>query len=406
MAAFEYKAIDQRGKQRKGEIQADGPKQVRQRLKEMGLVPVNVKAISQKTTRQQTSLFSRERKISVADLSLLTRQLAVLVRSGMTLESSLQAVSEQTENSSVRKILVAVKARVSEGYTLAECMAEYPKVFDTLFCAMVAAGEKSGHLSEVLDRVAIYTEHRQKMRAKLLQAMLYPIILVCFSIGIVVFLLVTVVPKIIDQFVQTGQRLPLSTQTLISLSEWIQAWGGWVAAGMLVLAMGHRLALQKREYRLSWHKRLLSVPLLGKVILGLNTARFARILAMGSSSSIPILEGMKISRQVMTNEHIQAQVKQATERVREGVSLRLALSESGIFPPMMLHMIASGEQSGELEAMLVNAAQTLDDQFETTMNMVLGVITPIMIAVMAGVVLFIVTATLMPILEMNNLMAG
>lgn len=406
MAAFEYKALDERGRHKKGVLEGDNARQVRQRLKEQGMVPVEVVETRAKAAKSQTSGLSLSRRgISTPDLALLTRQLSTLVQSGMPLEECLRAVSEQSEKPRIRNMLAAVRSKVTEGYTLADSMADYPHIFDGLFRSMVAAGEKSGHLDSVLERLADYAENRQKMRSKLLQAMLYPIVLVVFAVGIVAFLLAAVVPKIVGQFVQMGQELPKSTQFLLSASDFIQHWGLILLVTILVLIYLARWLLSKPDIRLRWDQRVIHMPLVGKISRGLNTSRFARTLSICTSSAIPILDGMRVAVEVMSNQYVKQQVRIASENVREGASLRKALDQTKLFPPMMLHMIASGEQSGELESMLTRAADNQDTSFESTVNIALGIFTPALIAVMAGLVLFIVMATLMPILEMNNLMS-
>ncbi len=406
MAAFEYKALDKRGRNKKGVIEADSARQARQRLKEQDLVPVEVTETQAKAKKSQSSVFTFQRGISTPDLALLTRQLATLVQSGMPLEECLKAVSEQSEKPRIRTMLAAVRAKVIEGYTLADSLAEYPLVFDDLFRSMVSAGEKSGHLDAVLERLADYAENRQAMRSKLQQAMIYPIVLVVFAIGIVAFLLAAVVPKIVGQFVQMGQELPQSTQFLLASSEFVQNYGVVVALTVVALVYLVKAILRKPTARLSWDRKVVYLPVVGKVSRGLNTSRFARTLSICTSSAIPILEGMKVAVDVMTNQFVKQQVTGAADNVREGASLRNALDQTKLFPPMMLHMIASGEQSGELESMLTRAADNQDKSFESTINIALGIFTPILIALMAGLVLFIVMATLMPILEMNNLMSG
>ncbi len=404
MAAFEYKALDAKGKNKSGVIEGDSARQVRQRLKEQGLVPVEVNETKSKTQKSGTSGFSFKRGISTPDLALITRQLSTLVQSGMPLDECLAAVSEQAEKPHLRNMMAAVRAKVTEGYTLADSLADYPHAFDDLFRSMVSAGEKSGHLDSILERLADYAENRQKLHSKLLQAMIYPIVLVVFAVGIVAFLLAAVVPKIVGQFVQMGQELPASTQFLLSASEFMQHWGIqlllFIVAGIYLF----KWALSRPNFRLNWDKKLLSWPLIGKIARGLNASRFSRTLSICASSSIPILDGMRIAVDVMSNHYAKQQIGLAADSVREGLSLRKALTQTKLFPPMMLHMIASGEQSGELESMLTRAADNQDTNFESTVNIALGIFTPALIAVMAGMVLFIVMATLMPILEMNNLM--
>lgn len=406
MAAFEYKALNARGKAQKGVIEGDNARQVRARLKEQGLVPIDVIETRQKASKQQAAnTLQFKRGISTPDLALITRQLSTLVQSGMPLEECLKAVSEQSEKPRIRTMLAAVRAKVVEGHTLADGLADYPHIFDELFRAMVAAGEKSGHLDAVLERLADYAENRQKMRNKLQQALIYPIVLVVFSIAIITFLLASVVPKIVGQFVQMGQELPFSTQVLIASSDFVQHWWLYIVVVIVALTYAAKYALSKPNLRLAWDRKVINMPVVGKIARGLNTSRFARTLSICTSSAIPILEGMKVAIDVMSNQFVKQQVTLAADRVREGASLRKSLDQTKLFPPMMLHMIASGEQSGELESMLTRAADNQDDNFESMVNISLGIFTPLMIAVMAGLVLFIVMATMMPILEMNNLMS-
>ena len=407
MAAFEYKALNKKGKTQKGVIEGDNARQVRARLKEQGLMPVEVSETRQKAKKQtEQAGLTFKRGISTPDLALITRQLATLVQSGMPLEECLKAVSEQSEKPRIRTMLLAVRSKVTEGYTLSDSLADFPHIFDDLFRSMVSAGEKSGHLDAVLERLADYAENRQKMRSKLQQAMIYPVVLVVFAVGIVAFLLAAVVPKIVGQFVQMGQELPQSTQFLLASSDFIQNWGIQILVAMTVLVYLFKFALSKPNLRLSWDRKIVHMPMIGKISRGLNTSRFARTLSICTSSAIPILEGMKVAVDVMSNHYVKQQVLSATDNVREGASLRKSLEQTKLFPPMMLHMIASGEQSGELESMLTRAADNQDANFESTVNIALGIFTPALIALMAGLVLFIVMATLMPILEMNNLMSG
>ncbi|CDT45101.1 General secretion pathway protein F [Vibrio coralliirubri] len=406
MAAFEYKALDAKGKSKKGSIEADNARQARQRLKEQGLMPVEMTEAKAKNAKGSKPSTSFKRGISTPDLALITRQISTLVQSGMPLEECLKAVAEQSEKPRIRTMLLAVRSKVTEGYSLADSLADYPHIFDELFRAMVAAGEKSGHLDAVLERLADYAENRQKMRSKLLQAMIYPVVLVVFAVTIVSFLLATVVPKIVEPIIQMGQELPQSTQFLLASSEFIQNWGIQLLLLIIGVIVLIKTALKKPGVRMSWDRKLLSIPLIGKIAKGINTSRFARTLSICTSSAIPILEGMKVAVDVMSNHHVKQQVLQASDSVREGASLRKALDQTKLFPPMMLHMIASGEQSGQLEQMLTRAADNQDQSFESTVNIALGIFTPALIALMAGLVLFIVMATLMPMLEMNNLMSG
>lgn len=403
MAAFEYKAIDGRGKNKKGLLEADTAKQIRQMLREQGLTPLEVVQAADKEKQQANSaggLFKA--KISAHELSLITRQLATLVQSALPVEAAVLAVAEQCEKPRLKSMLMSVRSKVVEGYSLAEGLAEFPHIFDHLYRAMVAAGEKSGHLDQVLVRLADYTEQRQHMRSQITQAMVYPIILVVFAVAIVSILLGTVVPTIVKSFQSSKLTLPWTTETVIAASNFIQNY--WIASLIAIFASIFVIkhALKKPKIRFWYDAKVLNIPFIGKVARGLNTARFARTLSILSSSSVPLLEGMRISGEVLANEKMKAAVSEAAIKVSEGASLKASLDQTKLFPPMMLHMIASGEKSGELEQMLERSADNQDKEFEALVNVSLKLLEPLMIALMAVIVMFIVMAILQPIMAMNN----
>ena len=395
MALFYYQALERNGRKTKGMIEADSARHARQLLRGKELIPVHIEA------RMNTSsggMLQRRRhahrRVAAADLALFTRQLATLVQAAMPLETCLQAVSEQSEKLHVKSLGMALRSRIQEGYTLSDSLREHPRVFDSLFCSMVAAGEKSGHLDVVLNRLAGYTEQRQRLKSRLLQAMLYPLVLLVVATGVVTILLTAVVPKIIEQFDHLGHALPVSTRTLIAMSDALQASGVYWLAGLLgLLVLGQRL-LKNPAMRL---------PVIGRVARGLNTARFSRTLSILTASSVPLLEGIQTAAAVSANRYVEQQLLLAADRVREGSSLRAALAELRLFPPMMLYMIASGEQSGELETMLEQAAVNQEREFDTQVGLALGLFEPALVVMMAGVVLFIVIAILEPMLQLNNM---
>ncbi|OEF49099.1 type II secretion system protein GspF [Enterovibrio norvegicus] len=404
MAAFEYKALNPKGRTIKGVIEADTARLARQMLREKGLVPVDIAQTREKEQQQQRSQsVGFQRGISTSELALITRQLATLVQASMPLEECIKAVAEQTEKQRLRNMLTGVRARVVEGYTLSDSLGDYPHVFDQLFRAMVAAGEKSGHLGPVLERLADFVENRQQVKNKLIQAMVYPIVLTVAAIAIVAFLLATVVPDIVGQFLRTGAELPGITQVLLSASDFVTNWGLLVLVVFVGLLVLTKMLLKNETRKLNWDHRVLGMPVIGRVARGLNTSRFARTLSICTSSAIPLLDGMKVAADVMTNTWVKTKVLEASDRVREGASLRVSLEKSKLFPPMMLHMIASGERSGELEQMLTRAADNQDRDFESQVNIALGIFGPLLIVCMAGIVLFIVVATLMPIIQLNNI---
>ncbi|ABM26511.1 MULTISPECIES: type II secretion system inner membrane protein GspF [Shewanella] len=407
MPAFEYKALDAKGKQLKGVIEADTARHARSQLREQRMMPLEILPVTEKEAKAKSSGFSVfKRGISVAELALITRQIATLVAAGLPIEESLKAVGQQCEKDRLASMIMAVRSRVVEGYSFADSLAEFPHIFDDLYRAMVASGEKSGHLEVVLNRLADYTERRQQLKSKLQQAMIYPIVLTVVAIGVISVLLAAVVPKVVGQFEHMGAELPATTRFLISASDFVQNYGLFVVLAIVLLAVVFQRMLKSPAFRMKYDSFLLKMPVIGRVSKGLNTARFARTLSILSASSVPLLDGMRIASEVLQNMRVRAAVDDATARVREGTSLGAALTNTKLFPAMMLYMIASGEKSGQLEQMLERAADNQDREFEGNVNIALGVFEPMLVVSMAGIVLFIVMAILQPILALNNLISS
>lgn len=407
MAAFEFVALEQSGKQKKGIMEGDTPRQIRQMLRDKNLIPLEVESVTgtqkQKAAQGESGLFKT--KISAADLALITRQIATLVKAAIPIEETIKGVAEQSEKNKQRSMLMGIRSRVVEGHTLADALSEYPAVFNELYRSMVAAGEKSGHLDLVLERLADYTESRQEIQSKISGALVYPIILTVVSLGIVGFLLGYVVPEITSSFTESGQELPWITQALLSMSDFIKAWGVWLLLAIIGLVTGFKYLLKNPALRLKWDKWKLNAWVIGKVIRGMNAARFARTLAILNQSSVPLLEGMKIAGDVMTNTELKRAVKEATVRVREGAGLKISLQQCGYFPPMMLHMIASGESSGELEQMLDRAADNQEKQFDSLVTTMMNLIGPVMILIMGAFVFTIVLAIMLPVFQLSDTLA-
>lgn len=407
MPAFEYKALDAKGKQLKGVMEADTARHARSQLRDQRLTPLEILPVTEREAKAKSSGFSFfQRRISVAELALITRQIATLVAAGLPIEESLKAVGQQCEKARLASMIMAVRSRVVEGYSLADSLAEFPHIFDDLYRAMVASGEKSGHLEVVLNRLADYTERRQQLKSKLQQAMIYPIVLTLVAIGVISVLLAAVVPKVVGQFEHMGAELPATTRFLIAASDFVQNYGLFLVLAILAVIIVYQRMLKSATFRMKNDTFLLKIPVIGRVSKGLNTARFARTLSILSASSVPLLDGMRIASEVLQNMRVRAAVDDATARVREGTSLGTALTNTKLFPPMMLYMIASGEKSGQLEQMLERAADNQDREFESNVTIALGVFEPMLVVSMAGVVLFIVMAILQPILALNNLISG
>jgi len=405
MGAFEYVAVDGTGRERKGVIEGDTPKHVRQLLREQGLLPVAVEeVVEQKDSGRRTPLSLRfQRGLSAADLALITRQLATLVKSGLPLEEALLAVSQQTDKPRVRSIVLGVRSKVMEGHTLADGLADFPGSFPEIYRATVAASEQSGHLDAVLERLADYTDNRQQLRSRTLSAMLYPVLLFVVCVAIVFFLLVSVVPKVVEVFRTSEAQLPLLTQLLITGSDFMRDFGVYVVILIAGVFFLFNRWLRVESNRRRWHAFLLRMPIVGKVVRGSNTARFARTLSTLTASTVPVLEALRISSEVVTNLPMKAAVEDAAVRVREGAPIGRSLGTSRVFPPMMIHLISSGETSGELDTMLERAAVHQERELDSILQAVVGLLGPLMILVMGGLVLLIVLAMLLPIFELNQL---
>ncbi|HNR23289.1 MAG TPA: type II secretion system inner membrane protein GspF [Steroidobacteraceae bacterium] len=402
MGAFEYTALDTTGREQKGVLEGDTAKHVRQLLRERGLLPVTVTEAAREEARRQRSL-SLRRGVSAADLSLMTRQLATLTKAGLPLEEALLAVSQQSEKPRVQSILLGVRSRVMEGHTLASGFAEFPRVFPEIYRATVTAGEQSGHLDEVLERLADFTESRELMRQKVLGAMLYPIVLTVMCFGIVTGLLVYVVPKVIEVFDTGKAQLPLMTRALIAVSDFLHDWGLWALALIIVAAIAFSRWLRNPEARGRFHRFQLRLPLLGKLVQGFNTARFTRTLSILTAAAVPVLEALRIAGEVVTNIPMRNAVTEAGQRVREGAPIGRSLAHSKLFPPMTIHLISSGESSGELESMLERAAISQERELDGLLAALVGLLGPLLIIVMGLFVMGIVFAMLLPIFEMNTL---
>lgn len=402
MGAYEYTALDADGRERRGVQDGDSARQVRQLLREQSLLPVTVTEISD-LEPARVLRFSFGTRIGASELALLTRQLSTLVRSGIPLEEALLAVSQQSEKARVKSVVAGVRSRVLEGRTLAEGLGTFPRVFPEIYRATVSAGEQSGHLDAVLERMADYTENRQILQQKIRNAMVYPVLLTVICLAIVGVLLGYVVPEVVRVFEAGERELPLLTRILIGASDFLRAWWWLLAVITAVAAWLLQRALQQPAARQRFDRLVLRLPLIGRITRGNNAARFARTFSILTASAVPVLEALRISGEVVTNAPMRQAVEDAAVRVREGAPIARSLGASKLFPPMLVHLVASGETSGQLESMLERVADNQERELDGVVNTAVGVLGPLMILVMGVFVFMIVIALLLPIFQLNQL---
>ena len=401
MPAFRYEAADTAGKTDKGVIEADSARQARTLLRARGLTPLLVDALGAQATKRSGSSFGK--RLSAQENALITRQLASLLVAGLPLDEALAALADQAERAYVGELLAAIRAEVVGGSSLSVALAQHPKDFPDIYRALVSAGEHSGNLGLVLTRLADYIESRNALTSKIKLAFTYPAIVTVVAFAIVIFLLSYVVPQVVSVFANTKQKLPTLTIVMLWLSDFVRNWG-WLAA-IVLAAIGVliRNLLKQPALQLSWHKWLLTAPLFGKLVRGYNTARFASTLAILTSAGVPILRGLQAAGETLNNVALKTNVEDASTRVREGTSLARALAAQNQFPPVLVHLIRSGEATGNLPAMLERAAQGEAQELERRTLFLTGLLEPALILTMGVVVLLIVLAVLMPIIEINQL---
>jgi general secretion pathway protein F len=405
LAAFEYLALDINGREKKGIVEADSHRQVRQNLRDKDLTPLSVKASEKKVGKGITSLFSGVLRTSLSfnERALLVRQLATLIAAGLPVEEALLAVSKQGNRNAIQSLVLNVRSKVLEGYSLAQGMADYPRAFPALHRSTVAAGESAGHLDLVLARLADFTETQQASIAKVKQALVYPIILLVLTLAILGGLLGYVVPDIVEVFADSEQELPWLTIAVINTSDFVVEWGGLFLLLLLLVGLGFIRLFRSPKIEMFFDKKLLGVPVVGKLSLGNNISQFASTLSILTSSGVPLVDAMQISSEVLSNTWLRTLVIDATNRVREGSTLYSALDQSTYFPPMMLHMIASGEASGELDQMLSRVAEHQEADASMILNVLVSLFGPLMLVFMGGAVFTIVMAILLPIINLNQL---
>ena len=408
MAAYKYRALDSDGKLIKGVLEGDSERQIRAQLRSKSLRPIEVTSAGRRAANGTRADPGAKRgwfapRLSASELALVTRQLSTLVASALPLDECLQAAAEQTRRASTKALLLQVRSKVAEGHTLAHAMVQFPQTFGDMYRAMVTAGEQAGQLGPVLEQLADYTENRQHTAQKLQMALIYPFVLIGVAIAVVTALMVFVVPEMVGIFAQTKTELPPLTVALIATSDFLTNYGVLLMVGLGVLVVVIQRLLKNPLYKKVSDATLLRVPGIRRVLIGMDTSRFSSTLSILMASGVPLLDALKIAGAVMNNLVLRASSQEVASKVQEGSSLNRALSQEDYFPPMMVHMVASGETSGELESMLERSAANQERELEATLGTVMALFEPIMVVFMGGLVLTIVMAILLPIFDLNTM---
>jgi general secretion pathway protein F len=402
MPAFKYEAADVSGRALTGVLEADSERHARQILRDRSLTPLSTAPVVEGASAKSITF---RRRLSTTDLTLATRQLANLIGARLPLEQALSALIEQTEKPAGREVWAAVRSKVTGGSSFANALAEFPKEFPDVFRALIAAGEESGDLPNVLNRLAEWLENRGALKSKVFAALTYPAIVSIIAVVIVVALMTYVVPQVVGVFTSTKQQLPFLTVAMIAISNFIRSWWWLLLLIIIGVVFFIQRSLQVPAIRMQWHTRLLSLPLVGTLVRAIETERFASTLSILTAGGVPLLRSLEAARQTIANNALSAKVEAAIVRVREGASLARSLhaSEGAKFPPVLTHLIASGEQTGRLPEMLQRAADIQTKELERRTMAITSLLEPILILVMGGLVLLIVLAVLMPIIEINSL---
>lgn len=409
MPAFSYQAIDAAGRQQKGVVEGDSERAVRADLRGRNLKPISVKPAGRSTSKSESTASSGfklprfQRGMKEADLVVMTRQLASLLNSGMPLVEALQSTANQQRKQHVKEMILQVRSRVLEGHSFAQALAEAPQAFDSMYRALVRAGESAGYLGPVLDRLAIYTESTFETRQRIKMAMIYPVVLLVVSIGVIAMLMTFVVPELTQVFAHSSRELPTITKVLIAVSNYLANWGLWTLLGVLLGIIFLQKWLEKPSRTLRWHQIILGMPVFGEISAQINASRFASTLALLAGSGVPLLDAIKISTQVMTNAVMMKATDKLAVDVQEGSSLSRAMEKTKLYPPLLVQMTASGESSGDLDKQLEHAAKNMDRELEWRLAAALGIMEPLVVVIMGVLVTGIVMAILLPIFEMNTM---
>lgn len=403
MQTFSYKAIDKNGKDKTGVIQAENAKQARQQLRTLGLTVSHLESEKDRKEKSAKNVSFKKKAISSLELSLITRQLSILLNSGMSVEQSLAALSDQLENHEQKAIMSGVRSEVLAGRTLAASLNMYPNVFPPVYCSLINAGEQSGSLASVMNKLADYSDKTRELTSKIMMALLYPVIVSIVATMVIVALLVFVVPQVVKVFEASKQTLPLITRGMIATSNGLRSYGIYILIAIIVFVIGFARSLKKTENKINFHRKLLSLPIAGKLLTNIDIARFTNTLSMLLASGVPMLNALEASKNTLSNFMLKSAIDRSVVMVREGVGLAVALNAQKAFPPVVIHLIASGEKSGNLEHLLSQAGGHQELELSHRSQLLTGILEPALIVFMGAVVMLIVIGIMLPILNMNKM---
>lgn len=401
MATFNYKAINSKGHDNNGVIQADSARSARQLLRQRGMIVAHLELVAK--TNNKFSNFTLRKTISALELSLITRQFAILLRSGLSVEQALNALIEQLENDQQKTVMMGVRTEVLAGKPLAQSMRLFPKVFPAVYCSLIHAGEQSGSLANVMTKLADYSDRTRELTSKILMALLYPFIVSIVAVVMIIALLVYVVPQVVKVFESSKQDLPALTKILIFTSNGIRAYGFYIMLGIIGIFFLILRLLKNHEFKLQFHRKLLELPIAGKLLINVDVARFTHTLSLLLTSGVPMIAALEAGRDTISNYMLKNAISNALKAISEGSSLATALAKEQAFPPVVIHLIASGEKTGKLDSLLEQAGTHQELELAHRSSLLTGILEPALILFMGCVVLLIVIAIMLPILDMNKM---
>ena len=401
MTTYNYKAVDGSGKDKSGVVQAESPRSARQLLREKGLIVAHLQA--EKDNREKTGSFNFKKTISTLELSLITRQFAILLSSGLSIENALNALIEQLESSEQKAIFMGVKSEVLSGHSLAASLRMFPKVFPPVYCSLINAGEQSGSLAKVMTKLADHSDRTRDLTSKIMMALLYPVIVSIVEVVMIVALLVFVVPQVVKVFEASKQELPILTKIMIATSNGLREYGWIILLAIIVTVVSVVRLLKKESFRIKFHRKLLTIPVAGKLLINVDVARFTHILSLLLASGVPMIAALEAGRDTVSNYMMKRAIDNAIAAVQSGVPLAVAMSRENAFPPVVIHLIASGEKSGNLDHLLAQAGAHQELELSHRSQLLTGILEPALILLMGGIVLLIVIAIMLPILNMNKM---